>query len=106
MANDEAEFYIPGVREYKVGEEIPFKIAKTRYESGATLTNAMAVVKRVSDGVDVSSTFWSGGSGSIDSSYVRWSAFTMAAAGDYEINLWVDVSGNAEVRVQRIKVVA
>ena len=91
---------------HRNGESWPPQIAKTRYESGATLTSPTAVVKRMSDGEDVSATFWSGGSGTVGASYVQWSAFTMAAAGDYEIRLSVLVSGNKRTDIQRIKVVA
>ena len=49
---------------------------------------------------------WSGGSGTVGAYYVQWSAFTMAAAGDYEIRLSVLVSGNKRTDIQRIKVVA
>ena len=104
MANNEPEFYIPDVRECKVGEQWPFQIAKTRYESGATLTSPTATVERLSDGEDVTSTFWPAGSGTVGASYVQWSAFTMAAAGDYEISLSVLVSGNKRTDVLRVKV--
>jgi hypothetical protein len=106
MAINEPEFYIPGVREFIVGDAWPFQMAKTRYESGATLTSPTATVKRLSDGADVSSTFWAAGTGTVATSYVQWSAFSMAAAGDYEIRLSVLVSGNRRTDVQRVKVVA
>lgn len=106
MANNEPEFLIPGVREFLVGESWPFQIAKTRYESGATLTTPTATVLRTSDGSDVTSTFWSGGTGSVGASYVQWSPFTMAAAGDYELRLSVLVNGYKRTDIQRIKVFA
>jgi hypothetical protein len=106
MANSEPEFYIPGVREFKTGEEWPFQVAKGRYETGATLASPTATVRRMSDGADVTATFWSGGSGSVNSTHVQWSAFTMAAAGDYEISLSVLVNGNKRTNVLRVKVMA
>lgn len=106
MANNEPEYLIPGVREFLVGEALPLRIPKTRYETGATLTSPTAVVIRTVDEVDVTSTFWSGGSGSVTSTHVQWSAFTMAAAGDYEIRLSVLVSGSKRTDVLRVKVSA
>ena len=106
MANNEPEFYIPEVREFLVGDAWPFQIAKSRYETGATLTSPTATVKRLSDGVDVTDSFWPAGSGTVGASHVQWSAFTMAASGDYEIRLSVLVSGNKRTDVLRVKVAA
>lgn len=106
MAINEPEFYIPGAREFVVGDAWPFQIATARYETGATLTSPTAVVLRVSDDADVTSTFWAGGAGSVSATHVQWSAFTMAAAGDYEIRLSVLVSGSKRTDVLRAKVSA
>ncbi len=102
--NTEPEFYIPESREFVVSDEWPFQIAVSKYTAGATLTAPTAKVYRRSDGADVTATWWPGGAGTVTVTQVQWSAFKMLAAGDYEIRLSVDVSGNTRTDVLRVRV--
>jgi hypothetical protein len=96
------EFYVEesGTREFVVGEEWPFQYPVSRL--GTAITGIDAKVIRLSDGVDVTSTWWPSGSGSVSSGYVVLTAVHMLAVGDYELRMICDVDGvqNRQSRCQ------
>lgn len=100
------EFYLNSgeIFDVIVGDKWPFSVARAYYGSGATLTSPSQSVVRVSDGEDVTSAFWVSGSAAVGADAVVWSAFTMAAAGEYEFHLSVLVNGNKRTDVLRVKV--
>lgn len=99
------EFYIAERREFKVNEAwFAPAIALSYFGSAGTVTAPTAKVVRLSDGEDVTSTFWPGGIGAVNATEVSWSPFTMAAAGNYEIELSAQVNGRVKTYVVAIKV--
>lgn len=99
------DYYFPDQYEFRVGEAwwTP-QVAISEYGDGAALASPTAAVRRVSDGADVTPVFWPGAGGAITATHVQWSAFTMAAAGEYEIGLSVQVNGKLRTDVQRVRV--
>jgi len=101
---NEPDYLIPGVQEFVEGEARAFRIAVSRYPSGATLTSPSVAVYNAATGANVTASYTSTTSGTVGATYVQWDAVTFDDAGDFRVHLSVNVNGNKRTDVQRCKV--
>jgi hypothetical protein len=98
---NEPDYLIPGVQEFVEGEARAFRVAVSRYPSGASLASPSVAVYNAATGANVTSDYTST---TIGATYVQWDAVTFDDAGDFRVHLSVNVNGNRRTDVQRCKV--